>query len=483
MDGNLPRTMRTLFAITAIALAAHSAPALAPGSASAPTFYVSLAGDDTNPGTLTQPWRTIQKAMNAAVPGSTVHIMAGTYSERLSVNVSGTSNGFTTFQPYGYTGPGTGDSVVLDYASLGTVTDGIPFLRISNRSYVTIRGLTFQNFACSGGMQQGVRIDGSSAHVNFVDNKLLHNGPPEGVWGKDAFLSFYVWTPAHHVVIDGNEFGWIHSVNSEALTVYRASDVTITDNYFHDGDTITIDIFRGASRSVVRGNRIEYWGRKRSDRSFWYGVSSGNIYVTGGRSTLIERNVIADSGVGVEIQTEPTDGVTSDTTVRDNVIYRCDQGIQVGINPAYGTDPTRVQDVAVYNNTVYGCDYGAVLGYARNVVWKNNAFVGCTVRNGVYSYASGISGHSFDRNLFYGNAASVWYGVTHTNDVTLDPKFADAGTGDFTLQLASPAIDAGDPKTTVADAGALDCRGNPRVVNGRIDIGAYEAASRSGRKR
>lgn len=436
-------------------------------------LYVATDGDDASPGTRERPWRTIQKAMSAAPPGSTVHIMAGTYPQRLRLEVSGTPGAPITFQPFRYAGPRTGDEVLLDYRSLGVVTDGVPFLRISSRAHVTIRGLRFQNFVCSGGMQQGVRIDGASHDIALVDNRFLHSGPTDGRWGTDAFLHLYIWAPAHHVRIEGNEFGWIHSVNSEALTAWRASDVVIADNTFHDGDTIAIDIFRGAADCIVRGNRIEYWGRKRSDGSFWYGVSSPNIYVTGAVRTLVERNVIGHSTVGVEVQPEPTEGITRDVTVRDNVIYACDQGIEVGVNPGYGTDRTRVQDVAVINNTVYGCDYGAVLGYAQNVTWRNNAIVR-SARNGVYAYASGLTGHTFDRNLLHANAPSVWRGVAHTNDLERDPGFRDPAHGDFVLRSDSPAVDAGDPGTTAKEAGALDGAGRPRIVNGRIDLGAYE---------
>ena len=42
------------------------------------------------------------------------------------------------------------------------------------------------------------------------------------------------------------------------------------------------------------------------------------------------------------------------------------------------------------------------------------------------------------------------------------------------LRTGSPAIDAGDPATTTATVGATDLAGNPRIVGGRIDMGAFE---------
>jgi len=44
------------------------------------TFYVSLTGDDTNPGTLQLPWRNPGYASRQLVPGDTLIILGGTYS-------------------------------------------------------------------------------------------------------------------------------------------------------------------------------------------------------------------------------------------------------------------------------------------------------------------------------------------------------------------------------------------------------------------
>src|SRR5512137_2757657 len=102
-------------------------------------FHVATTGDDRNPGTDAAPWRTIQKAMDAATPGATVHIAAGRYVERLEVNVSGAMDAYITFQPRGfaipaggcggYTGVACGgDKVIVDLAPFGNPsTDGVPY--------------------------------------------------------------------------------------------------------------------------------------------------------------------------------------------------------------------------------------------------------------------------------------------------------------------------------------------------------------------
>src|ERR1700730_5445754 len=114
--------------IFALLLASPSLAAPVSSAPEGPQFYVSTTGNDANSGTsLSAPWRTIQKALNSATPGSTVNITAGTYNERLTLGVSGTAGHYITFQPYnfsvpasgcgGYTGVACGgDQVILDYS-------------------------------------------------------------------------------------------------------------------------------------------------------------------------------------------------------------------------------------------------------------------------------------------------------------------------------------------------------------------------------
>jgi len=82
-------------------------------------------------------------------------------------------------------------------------------------------------------------------------------------------------------------------------------------------------------------------------------------------------------------------------------------------------------------------------------------------------------------NISYSNIHGGWFG---TGNIDEDPLFADPngpdnipGTEDDDLRLApsSPSVDAGDP-SYVSGPNETDLDGNPRVVSGRIDMGAYE---------
>ena len=53
---------------------------------------------DTNAGTEESPFKTIQRAADAAKPGDTVYVMAGRYEERVKVKTSGAEGQPITFQ-------------------------------------------------------------------------------------------------------------------------------------------------------------------------------------------------------------------------------------------------------------------------------------------------------------------------------------------------------------------------------------------------
>ncbi len=62
---------------------------IAPPALSAATYYVSPDGDDADPGTKEKPWRTIQKAADAIMPGDTCFIHEGVYRETVAAKRSG----------------------------------------------------------------------------------------------------------------------------------------------------------------------------------------------------------------------------------------------------------------------------------------------------------------------------------------------------------------------------------------------------------
>jgi hypothetical protein len=80
--------------------------------AQAANYYVSPSGSDSAPGTLSQPFQTIQKAASIMVAGDTVLIRAGVYRETVTPANSGTQNAPITYMPY------NGESVTVSGADV-----------------------------------------------------------------------------------------------------------------------------------------------------------------------------------------------------------------------------------------------------------------------------------------------------------------------------------------------------------------------------
>ena len=78
------------FVLALVPVLAHAVydPILRSGFESTPTFYVAGNGNNANPGTLAQPWKTINRAVrdgNGAPAGSIVYVKAGTYHEQVII--------------------------------------------------------------------------------------------------------------------------------------------------------------------------------------------------------------------------------------------------------------------------------------------------------------------------------------------------------------------------------------------------------------
>jgi len=106
------------------------------------------------------------------------------------------------------------------------------------------------------------------------------------------------------------------------------------------------------------------------------------------------------------------------------------------------------------------------------ILWGNSAGSG---GDEIYIADSGSSctlNYCCVDNNGYGFAAGGTIDDSN-NCIFADPQFVDAAGGDYHLQDTSPCIDAGD-NSYVPSGVTTDLDGNPRIVNGTVDIGAYE---------
>lgn len=124
--------------------------------------------------------------------------------------------------------------------------------------------------------------------------------------------------------------------------------------------------------------------------------------------------------------------------------------------------------------TISGSGNGAV----TNCTFARNQGIGI-------AYSAGTGSHAVTNSIVHGNQDLFTYGIvldaavvrSHNlgDDIAgvnnLNPQFVN-DTTDFHLQPGSPAIDAGSSMFNTTD---FDLDANPRVVNGVVDIGAYES--------
>jgi len=478
------------------------------------SYYVATTGNDSNPGTQSAPWRTIQHAADTVHAGSTVYVRGGIYEELVRISVSGNANdGFITFRSY------PGETAVLD-AIHATPEGRQGVLTIQNQSYVRIEGFEIRNFRTAQHhlTPLGINVIGSGAHIELLKNNVHHieqtfpgrdkpgsggNGFGIAVYGTNA------QAPIRDLIIDGNEVHHLKTGSSESLVVNgNVTNFRITHNIVHDNNNIGIDVIgfeRTAhdpavdqARDGTVSHNLVYNITSRGNPAYGNDQSSDGIYVDGGTRILIEQNTIHDVDFGIELASEHKDRATSYIIARNNLIYHCHTaGVSIG---GYAPDRGHTEHSQVLNNTLYANDTSSTGSGEFQMQWNmsDNVFANNIVYAGPRCVISVTKTEVnktqppalIDYNLYYcadGPEVSAWVKALGTikgfnnyvkstgNDRQsrfLDPDFVDPAAHNFHLQAGSPALAAG----TIDElpVGELDLDGSPRVNSGKIDLGCYQ---------
>ncbi|MGB7846201.1 MAG: choice-of-anchor Q domain-containing protein [Candidatus Acidiferrum sp.] len=472
-------------------------------------FYVSTTGSDSNPGTITSPWRTVQHAANSVQAGDTVFVRGGVYNESVNISASGSAiAGPITFQSY------PGENAIVDGTGLVPSTSGTQGLfNMANQSYISIQGFEIRNYQTSSASATpaGIWVSGAGSNIQILNN-LIHNIVTTSETAGSAFGIAVYGTAApaslDSVTISGNQVYALKTGNSESVNVDgNVTNFTITNNVIHDNDNIGIDVigFEGVSpdpaydyarNGTVAGNIIyNISAINNPGESNQY--DANGIYVDGGSQVVIERNLIHNVDIGIEMASEHQGHVTSFVTARNNLVCASNSvGITIGGYAANvgGTDHSTIVNNTLFQNDSKNTGSGEfqIQYYATNNVFKNNI---------VYAWSQGLFINNYtnsepdpadvDYNLYYSSLNSsmanfVWNGVNQTGFSSYqsatgkdgrsqyaDPKFLSLTTPDLQIQPTSPAVNAGRNLGPMV-VGALDFAGNPRVLGSGIDIGAYE---------
>ncbi len=469
------------------------------------SFYVAKSGSDSNPGSREAPWLTIQFAVDHMAPGDTVWVYGGVYNELVTFNQSGSaSGGYLTLLAV------PGESVVLDGSGLVNQGGWIPALiKIINRSYIRVEGLELRNLVSASAslFPAGIWIRGTSHHIELKNNRIHHieqHNAEAGAHGIAVYGTSAV-APVHDILIHGNEvdscqLGW-----SESLVLNgNVTDFVVCHNVVHDNNNIAFDFigFEGECPDPAQDQARNGWVYEnvaynidsRSNPSYGGEASADGFYVDGGRDILFERNTAYRCNIGFELASEHSGRSTSGIIMRNNFIYHNSVvGIAVG---GYDRNRGSTDSCTIVNNTLYRNNsdqfgWGAeilVQYYCNNVVFKNNLIETAAGNRLVDNSTATGTNLTFDYNLYYSSGTPVWYwnGRTYTafsayrsgsgqeaHSLYNPPGLAHPEEGTPALTAESPAIDRGETLGSEL-LGTLDYEGNPRVVNGVVDIGASE---------
>lgn len=478
------------------------------GGAFGAEYYVAPNGDDAGAGTFAAPWKTIQRAADALSPGDTAYVRAGTYSERVKVQRSGTaSGGYVALRNY------PGETPIVSGAALTPPAGESALLTIEDQRYVIVQGFEIAHYRIddADALPMGVYINNTGDHIQLLDNAVHHIEQGDEAAGGAHGIAAYGRDGASalsNLVISGNTVYACKLGSSESVVLNGNVDgFTISGNTVRDCDNIGIDLigWEGtattndqARNGTVSGNAV-YNITSYGNPAYGAERSAGGVYVDGGRDIVIERNRVYACDIGVEIGCEHKDKPVKNVTSRNNLIYRNNvAGLGFG---GYDTNRGVISDCEFRHNTFYRNDTTAsgtgevMVQRAHNNVFSDNILVASEQNIFISNYFSATHAYAnaFNYNVYYaaagaGAAKFVWQNAEYEGFAAFqagsgqdaqsrfdDPDFVapTANPPDLALQAGSSAIGAGDPAFVPAP-GELDFAGNPRVIGGRNDCGAYE---------
>jgi len=386
------------------------------------TFFVSKAGNDSNPGTIAAPWLTIQHAANSVSAGATVYVFGGIYHEAVNFPSSGTPWAPIAFRSY------PGQTAVIDGigvkcctsnpASSGNGTQGL--ITIVNQSYVIISGFEIRNFTTSNAalVPTGVWITGSGKGVQILNNRVHHITTTSETNGNAFGISVYGTSksPITQLVINGNEIYDLRTGNSESVNVDgNVSRFAITNNLVHDNDNIGIAAigyeevgpvgYDEAMYGEISGNTI-YNISGITNPGEGYAYDADGLYCDGCAYVTFERNVIFQVDYGIE-------------TTSENQVCQANGTEWSGDNTGSGTAA----------KGKFPC-YGRYATVRNNIFYKANS---CGNSIGGYAAATSRGGHS--------NGGGSSYHDVFVNNTLYDngtqPGNANEGTpsGEFQIQF------------------------------------------------
>ena len=503
-----------LICLGVMACAKKGSPQTSTGVGTTTTWYVSTTGNDANTGSAPSPFASINKGLASALPGDTIVVRGGTYYELLRFPRSGSLGQNITLKAYPGETPSIDGSQITASGMQALVTFG------DNR-YITLDGFTICNLYGAGGADpEGIYINGAS-HDLTIENCTIYNIKNTATLaaGRSAHAILVLGTNNNtaisNLVITGCTVHDTQTGTSENITLAGNVDsFTVSRNTLYNTENIGIIVAGGDNLNPSGAVAVNYARNGVVSDNTLYNISMSNsvatwgvgnygaiaIYVCGGAGTVVERNKVYNCDRGIGLVSESNIYPTMTSIVRNNFVYNCWRtGIYMGDYLNFTGSGTR--SCSVVNNTLFENDkalgaFGEIEGELRltehcdsNVI-ENNLVYGGASDLFVHKYTTTGAANTIDHNLYYTTGAPgwVWQSVNGTPIATLaawqavsgvdaasvygiDPQLASTTSPDLHIQNTSPAKNAG---AVLNVCGSTDIDGNPRIVNGKISIGAQQ---------
>lgn len=413
-------------------------------TAGAETYYVSTTGNDSWPGSLEQPWKTVQKAADTLVAGDTVYVRAGTYAERVFPLNSGAAGQLVTYAAY------PGEAVTIDGTGL-TVPADEGLFNVGSAQYLRVTGFRLIH---SG--HTGIHADGG-AHLEILRNETYDTASSGiGIWG------------CSDVLVEGNRVEQACTgVWQECISVAGTDGFVVRDNEVVGCGKEGICLKDGSANGQAYRNHVQ-------------GSTAVGLYVDAWdkhtHDIAVYRNLVEGGlGDGIVLASEQG-GLLENVSVFDNVSY-ANTYLGLALSTCcIASHP--MQGLTLVNNTVVGngADWGGGIAIdnpqAQAVVVRNNLVSQNLSFQVLLNSGVPPANVTIDHNLidgFRGDPDEV-YG---DSPVVGEAHLVDVAGRDFHLRADSPAIDQGS--STLAPAEDMD--GTPRPFGPAVDIGADEAVA------
>ncbi len=473
------------------------------------TYFVSVNGSDQNSGTSeNQPIRTISKALENAVAGSTVWIKAGNYGKEFVV-IRNTGKKDKPIKIIGYKNtPGDIESMYFSYGFSNQLNPNeMPLLRgegdgkgirtVKNSKYIIIRNIQLDGFkygiSSAGNFNVfdrvlvtdsslfGIQIDGWKNSYNRIKNSIVVNA------GNSLIRTFNDFNMIDNckVYADANSRGstdYYYSFYRGSNNIIKKSFAQRVGNLKHTGHGISLKGSEVPTEfNLVEDCQVDNISQavELRHKEVRYNVVR-NILFTGNKSHQAGGLSIRDNSSYNTIENCRMVGLLRGIRFTDN---KGEQGIQAGghhnkiINTVFedceinivssGFDSKALPSTynEFLNCTFYNSDYMFSLNEDFN---KTNRLTNCNIVKVKELVKKG--GANLNIVQTYNNYYDGFSKSSGKGNISLSPGFKDEGNRNFQLKSSSKLIDAG----TVLDQINCDIIGSNRPQGNSHDIGAYE---------